>query len=98
MFRAVKSLDRLNSDPGYQRRLFILLAGVYVVSMVVGVNAVIREDQPVWSLVGLPIPVLMAYFLLRTASRTKVPPQESLRQVLINAVTGEVGTRSNMSG
>jgi hypothetical protein len=39
--------------------------------MVVGVSRVIRGDQPVWSLVGLPIPFLLVYFLLRTASRTK---------------------------
>jgi hypothetical protein len=38
MFRAAKSMDRSNTDPRYRRRQFILLAGVYVVSMAVGVS------------------------------------------------------------
>lgn len=75
MFRAGKSLDRANSDPRYRRRQLLLLAGVYVFSMLIGVSGVIRGEQPVWSLLGLPIPLLIVYFLLRTASRTKVPPQ-----------------------
>jgi hypothetical protein len=38
MFRVAKSMDRSNSDPRYRRRIFILLAAVYVVSMTVGVS------------------------------------------------------------
>ena len=76
LFRAGKSMDSANLDPIYRRRLFALLAGVYVISMMVGVSGVIRGTQPVWSLVCLPIPLLIAYVLLRAASRTKVPPQK----------------------
>ncbi len=75
MFRAAKSADRCNSDPSYRRRQFILLAGIYVVSMVFGVTEVIRGEEAVWSLVFLPIPLLIVYFLLRMASQTNAPPQ-----------------------
>ena len=46
-----------------------------VVSMVVRIGEVIGGDQPVWSFVFLPIPLLIVYSLLRTARQTKVPPQ-----------------------
>jgi hypothetical protein len=46
-----------------------------VVSITVGVTEVMRGNQIVLSLVGLPIPLLLAYWLLRTASRTRVPRQ-----------------------
>jgi|SRR5215471_4508913 len=49
------------------------VATVYVVSIVVCVTEVIRGNQPVLSLVGLPIPLLLVRWLLRTASRTRVP-------------------------
>ena len=75
MFKMGKAMDRLNSDSSYRRRYFILLASVYVVSMVVGVGEVVLGYQPLWSLVGLPIPLLFVYFLLRTVGRTKTPPQ-----------------------
>jgi hypothetical protein len=75
MFRAAKSWDRAASDPRYRRRQLILLAAVYVVSIMFGVSELIRGNQPVLSLVGLPIPLLIVYWLLRTAGRTKVPPQ-----------------------
>jgi len=74
MLRLGKSMDRANSDPRYRRRQIVLLVGVYVVSMVVGVSGVIGGSQPVWSLVFLPIPLLIVYSLLRTARQTKVQP------------------------
>ena len=75
MFRLGKSMDRANSEPRYRRRQIVLLVGVYVVSMVVGVSEVIGGNRPVWSLVFLPIPLLIVYFLLRAARQTKVPRQ-----------------------
>ena len=74
MFKMSKAMDRLDSDPSYRRRYFLLMASVYVASMVFGVGGVITGDRPVWSLVVLPIPLLFVYFLWRAASRTKVPP------------------------
>jgi len=64
-------MDRANSDPRYRRRQLILLVAVYVVSMVVGVSEAIRGYQPALSLVGLPIPLLLVYWLLRTARRNR---------------------------
>jgi hypothetical protein len=75
MFRAAKPWDRAASDPRYRRQKLFLLYAVYVLSMVVGIGEVLRRNQPVQSLLGLPIPLLIAYWLMRTASRTKVPPQ-----------------------
>ena len=75
MFLTAKSTIRSASDPRCRDRQLFLLATVYVVSITVSVAAVIRGNQPVLSLVGLPIPLLLVYWLLRTASRTRVPPQ-----------------------
>ena len=75
MLQAGKSIERSDSDPKRRRRLLILLATVYVVSIVGGISGVIRGTQPVPSLVGLPIPLLIVYVLLRAALPPKVPPQ-----------------------
>jgi hypothetical protein len=75
MWQAAKSIERSDSDPRYRRRQIALLAAVYVVSMVVGITQVVRGKQSVLSLAGLPIPLLIVYVLLRTALRTKTPPQ-----------------------
>ena len=75
MFLTAKSTIRSASDPRCRDRQLFLLATVYVVSITVSVTEVIRGNQPVLSLVALPIPLLLVYWLLRTASRTRVPPQ-----------------------
>jgi len=75
MFRAAKSWERADLDPRYRRRKLILGAAIYVVAIVIGLSQVIRGNEPVETLAGLPIVLLLVYWLLRTASHTKIPPQ-----------------------
>jgi Ca2+/Na+ antiporter len=71
MFRLAKSAGSLR----YRRRRKLLLAAIYVFSMVFAVGQVIRGNQPAWSLLFLPIPLFFVYWLLRTASLSKEPAE-----------------------
>ena len=74
-WRAWKSVERAERDPRYLRRRLVLLGMIYVFGAVFGIEQVATGQQPLQSLIGLPIAVGLAWFWLRSASRVKVPPQ-----------------------
>jgi hypothetical protein len=75
IWRGWKSTERAETDLRHRRRIFVRLGLVYVVSSVIGVAGVLSGREPKESLLGLPVAVLLAWLLLRTALRMKVPPQ-----------------------
>jgi heme A synthase len=75
MWRAARSVERAESDPKYQRRWLIVFGMVYVLGAIVGISNVASGHAPPLSLLGLPIPVLIAWYFVRAAIRVKVPPK-----------------------
>jgi len=76
-FRLWKHMDRAERDARYRRRWLLAGGVIYVVSMANAVSKVISGASPVMTLLGLPIPLLMAWFFFRQAIRTKVPSDKS---------------------
>lgn len=76
LWRVGKSADRADHDPRYRRRSLIRLAMVYLVVGVVIIAGVALGKERVEALYGLPMGVLIIWFLLRTAFKTKVPPKQ----------------------
>ncbi len=75
LLRSAKSADLAARDPKYARGQMLLLAVVYVTGMVCGVVEVMRGELPLLSLLGLVVPALLVWWLLRARGRIKVPPQ-----------------------
>lgn len=73
MLRLAKSVDRYAVDSRYRRRRSLLLATIYIFSMVLGIGEVIRGNHPAWSLLFLPIPLWFIYHALRTAKQARNP-------------------------
>jgi cell division protein FtsW (lipid II flippase) len=73
LWRACKSAERAEREPKYLRRILVLAGVPYVIAAVSIVAEVATGDMPVWMLLGLPIPILFAWFWLRQANRVKVP-------------------------
>ena len=74
MWRAWESAERAETDLRHRRRIFVLLGLIYVAAAAIGIAAVLGGNEPKDSLVGLPIPLLLAWFWLRTGFRVKAPP------------------------
>jgi hypothetical protein len=73
---ATKSADRAGHDPKYRRRMLIRGAVVYVVVGVFIIVGVAAGKERVEALYGLPMGVLVIWYLLRTAFKIKVPPKQ----------------------
>jgi hypothetical protein len=71
--RTAKSADRARHDPKYRRRRLIGFAMVYIVVGVFIIAGVATGKERVEALYGLPVGVLITWFLLRTAIKIKVP-------------------------
>jgi Ca2+/Na+ antiporter len=76
MYGLGKHTERSQSNPKYRRRNAILLAAIYVFSMYAGISGVVRGEEPAWTLIFLPIPIVLVYVLLRSASQVKNPEKK----------------------
>ena len=74
MSRWGKSMDRMEREPRYARRWMYYGAAVYGFGAVYGISGVLTGSSPAWTLLGLPIPLLLVWAFLRTAKRIKIPP------------------------
>ncbi len=74
MLRVAKSSERAERDPRYLRRLLFRGGALYIVTTVFGIVGVATGREPVQTLFGLPIVLLIIWLLLRAASRVKIPP------------------------
>jgi hypothetical protein len=74
LWSVVKSTERAERDPWYRRRLFLIMAGMYVVGSVFAISDVLSGHAPLVSLAGLPVVVLLVWFWLRMARRVRIPP------------------------
>ncbi len=73
LWRTVRSIQRAELDPIYRRRL-IRFGMMYVAAGVIGVVLVATRQEPVGTLVGLPVVGWLAWSLFRAANRLKIPP------------------------
>ena len=64
----------MSHDPRYLRRVLIRGAVIYVVVGVIIIVGVVTRKERVEALYGLPFGAIIAWFLLRAAIKTKVPP------------------------
>ena len=74
LWRACRSVERAERDPLYLRRRLFWFGMIYVGAVVFGIEEVARGKEPIQTLIGLPVGLALAWFLLRMASRVKVPP------------------------
>jgi hypothetical protein len=70
-----RDVERMERDPRYLRRRFLMLGLLYVGSSVFGIVEVVRGNQPPLSLIGLPIAAALAWLFIRQAANVKVPPR-----------------------
>jgi hypothetical protein len=75
MWRSFRSVERMERDPRYLRRWLIWLVTIYVLGAVFAVSSVITGKQPIQSLAGLPVVLLLAWLYLRSALKVNVPPK-----------------------
>ncbi|MCU1341327.1 MAG: hypothetical protein JWN92_750 [Candidatus Acidoferrum typicum] len=76
VWRAAESADRASNDSRYRRRMLIRAAMLYIVVGVFIIVGVAARKERVEALYGLPAGVIIIWFLLRTAIKTKVPPKK----------------------
>jgi hypothetical protein len=74
LWRTWQSAERAARDPKYLRRQLFWFGMLYVGAAVLGIVEVATGREPIQALVGLPIGLLFAWFLLRAAIRVRVPP------------------------
>ena len=75
LWRTVKSVERMERDPRYLRRRLFWFGMLYVAGAVFAVYEVAVGDEPLATLVGLPVSLAFAWFWLRAATRVRVPPR-----------------------
>jgi len=73
IWRAWQSAERVARDPKYLRRRLFRLGLLYVGAAVFGIVEVATGREPIQTLAGLPIGLLFAWLVLRTATRNKDP-------------------------
>jgi cell division protein FtsW (lipid II flippase) len=76
MWRAAESADRASNDSRSRRRTLIRVTMLYIVVGVFIIVGVAARKERAETLYGLPASVIIIWFLLRTAIKTKVPPKE----------------------
>ena len=75
LWQGWKETEHAETDLRHRRRIILRLGLVYVVTSVIGVAGVVSGREPKESLIGLPIALLLAWFLLRAVLKVKVPPR-----------------------
>ena len=71
VFSAVKSADRSARDPSYNRRRLIWLGVAYGFGATLLIAGVADGRAPTFTLVGLLIPILLVWWLARSANRIR---------------------------
>jgi hypothetical protein len=66
-----KSAERAQRDPRYLRRIFLGVALLYIISGLFFIAEVALGKAPVQMLAGLPVSVLIVWWLLRKASEIR---------------------------
>jgi hypothetical protein len=61
--------------PSRLRNFLLLLGAVYIAGAINGIWGVVNGSAPLWSMLFLPIPVLVAWLYFRSAARISVPPK-----------------------
>jgi|SRR5215471_14638170 len=74
MSRLAKSMDRVQRDPKYKRRMLVYGAAPYAFGIVAGVWQVLSGAASPVALLALPIPLIFLWIFLRAAKRLKIPP------------------------
>ena len=75
MWRMTRAVERAERYPRYLRRWLIFFGALYSLGAVTSVFRVMSGEAPILSLIGLPIPVLIAWYFFRAAIRKKVSSQ-----------------------
>jgi hypothetical protein len=73
MWAMGRHAERSERDPKYLRRFLFRFGTVYAIGSVCVIVQAANGKLPTEALIGLPIPLLFAWFFLRTASRVKTP-------------------------
>jgi hypothetical protein len=73
MWRLARTAERMARDPKYLRRRLIWGAMIYVFGALFGIIEVARGEQPVQTLIGLPIALFLIWVILRSASKVRIP-------------------------
>lgn len=74
MWSAARSSQHAERDAPYRRRTQLRLGTLYLVILVVGVAAVLIGHQQKITLAGVPICLLMGWWLVRNGRNVTVPP------------------------
>jgi hypothetical protein len=74
---AFREAERLNRDPGRFRRLCLGLGLLYVGTSVYGIIQVFIGNEPLTTLVGLPIALALAWGFLKYANGLKAQPPKT---------------------
>ena len=74
LWRVCKSAERAERDPKYLRRIFLFFGIIYLCAAVLQVIDVMRGNNPMITLLGLPVGLGLAWLGFRMARRVKVPP------------------------
>ena len=74
MWSVGRSAERAERDSGYRRGKLLRLGTLYFVAVVVGVAGVVTGHEPKLALAGVPICLLMGWWLVRNARNVKIPP------------------------
>ena len=75
-FRLMRHMDRVEREPKYKRHWLYYGAALYGFGLVTGVTRVLSGDLPPVALLGVLIPLLIVWVLLREAKRVKIPPDQ----------------------
>ena len=73
MWRLGKKIDRQEQDPSYSRKTLRRGGFVYAGAAALGIVFVSIGELPKESLVGLPIIMLLSWFLFHAAAKVKAP-------------------------
>ena len=74
MWSVGRPAERAERDAGYRRRNLLRLGTLYFVVVIVGVTAVLTGHESKLALAGIPICLLMGWWLVRNARNVNVPP------------------------
>jgi hypothetical protein len=75
MWLVCRSAERAERDLKYRRRTLLFVAMLYGGFAAFGIVSVATGEEPISSLIGLPIAAAFVWAYLRAARKVKVPPQ-----------------------
>ena len=80
LFLFGKHMDRADRDARYRNRWILIGGGVVcILSPLMAVWDIATGEDPIQALAGLPLPLLVAWYVIREARRTKLPPDPSTK-------------------